>query len=171
MTKHHITISSKKKKSLKNFINFLEQSFNLQKFQLLSHCKINKKKIKKFTVLKSPHVNKSAQEQFEYKIYSITINISSYKIKKYLLFIKKIRNQLFTEINIKTTGSYSIKNKQNITNKQNIYINKFTIKLSKLNCINQKIKFKKHQKTYKKINKNLLKRTTHYLNLLNYCGN
>ena len=51
-----------------------------------------KKKIKKFAILKSPHIYKSAQEQFEYRIYSKKILINSFKPSIFLLVLKKIKS-------------------------------------------------------------------------------
>ena len=47
-------------------------------------------KIKRITLLKSPHVNKSAREQFEMKTYKTTIDIHNIKVSslKYIVFNK-----------------------------------------------------------------------------------
>ena len=61
----YITVSSKSKETLKLFLAFLSKF----KHSNLIIKYFPKRKIKKFvTILKSPHVNKSAQEQFEFKI-------------------------------------------------------------------------------------------------------
>jgi ribosomal protein S10 len=58
-------------------------------------------KKKKFTVLKSPHVNKIAQEQFEYYFCKKQIVLNSYKSLFLLVILKKIRTKLFSDLNIK----------------------------------------------------------------------
>ncbi len=47
-------------------------------------------KIKRITLLKSPHVNKSAREQFEMKTYKTTLDIHNIHVKslKYIIFNK-----------------------------------------------------------------------------------
>ncbi len=44
-------------------------------------------KTRRITVLKSPHVNKKAREQFEIKTYNCVLYIKKPLIKKYLLFL------------------------------------------------------------------------------------
>lgn len=173
MTKFYITIYSKNENSLRNFEKFLQNSLITQKLHLPFYYNKKKRNKKIVTVLKSPHVNKSAQEQFEYSIYSITIGMYSYKIRKCLLLIKRIRNRLFTDIFIKATGTYLLKNKQITTRKKRLDPNNFALKLFKFNSTNQKLNFKnlkEYEKSHKKINKNLLKKTTSYLRILNYYG-
>ena len=60
-----------------------------------------KKKKKILTILKTPHVNKTAQEQFEYRIYSKQITMYSSQGFQYLVFLKKISVNLWPEIKIK----------------------------------------------------------------------
>jgi ribosomal protein S10 len=78
------------------FLNLLSVNFKTVKkyFQ--------KKTKKKFvSILKSPHVNKKAQEQFETLIYSKQLSIYSIKQLKHLLFLKKIQNNLFSDVKLK----------------------------------------------------------------------
>ena len=72
-----------------------------------------KKKIKTtvFTVLKSPHVNKTAQTQFENKLYRTQLTIYSNNYYKLIYFIKYFSENNFSDIKIKIK---IIKNK-NIT--------------------------------------------------------
>lgn len=56
------------------------------------------KHVKKFTVLKSPHVNKTAQEQFEFRLHSKQIIIFSPQIFKILIFFKRFQATLFSDI-------------------------------------------------------------------------
>ena len=67
----NLSITSKNMNSLKLFLKFFNKSLKFKKFKivLLQTHFISKKKRKKFTVLKSPHVNKKAGEKFEYFLY------------------------------------------------------------------------------------------------------
>lgn len=59
-----------------------------------------KQKQKVFTTLKSPHVNKTAQEQIEYRLFSKQINIFSFQILKFLILIKQIQTKICPDIEI-----------------------------------------------------------------------
>ena len=111
MKSYHLTFLSKNKNSLNSaFLFFLKTStlnFNVVKkyFQ--------KKTDKHFlTILKSPHVNKKAQEQFEIRIFSKQLSIYSPKKLKYLFFLKKIQENLFSDVKLKIKFSITEK-KQN----------------------------------------------------------
>lgn len=66
---------------------------------LLSYLQ-KKRKHKIFTILKSPHINKIAQEQIEYRLFSKQINIISFQILKFLVLIKKLQVNINTDIKI-----------------------------------------------------------------------
>jgi ribosomal protein S10 len=97
MRQYYLKISSKNEKSLKKFLTFffkhLKTKFNIIQKSVIAH---NHKKI--ITLLKSPHVNKTAQEHFESRIFSKQILLKSYSIDKNLIFLKKIINRLFQDI-------------------------------------------------------------------------
>jgi ribosomal protein S10 len=170
MTKYNITLYSKNKKSLNYFLKFLKHNLKIQNTQIFLKFKNKKNKKKKITVLKSPHVYKTAQEQFEYKIYSIKISFYSYRTKKYLVVLKRIKNQLFPDIKINIEGS--IKNRQNLVRRTPLNPNSFTFNLFKFNFINQKLGIKKLKNSGSNVeNKNLLHKTSHYLRLLDWYGN
>jgi hypothetical protein len=59
-----------------------------------------KQERKVFTTLKSPHVNKTAQEQIEYRLFTKHINIFSFQLLKFLILIKKIQMKLCPDIEI-----------------------------------------------------------------------
>jgi ribosomal protein S10 len=59
-----------------------------------------KQKQKVFTTLKSPHVNKTAQEQIEYRLFSKQINIFSFQILKFLILIKQIQTKICSDVEI-----------------------------------------------------------------------
>nr|YP_010241682.1 ribosomal protein S10 [Rhizosolenia setigera]QTI82370.1 ribosomal protein S10 [Rhizosolenia setigera]WAQ70041.1 ribosomal protein S10 [Rhizosolenia setigera]WAQ70257.1 ribosomal protein S10 [Rhizosolenia setigera] len=116
-----LNISSKNLYSLKLFNYLLIKSFfknnNLQYyFKLL----LKKKKLNFFSLLKSPHVNKTAQSQFETRTFNRTIIFknSVSKIILILLIIKSIYSGSFPEIKLTILFDYSI---------NNTYSNKFPI--------------------------------------------
>jgi Ribosomal protein S10p/S20e len=137
MINYYITSTSKNIKALKLLFLFC---FNKNKsFNLKTTLYKKKKKKKKITVLKSPHVNKTAQAQLEYNFFSTTIKFNSHNASQYLVLLKKIKSKLFSEIKLQTKITI---NKQNYFQLQNKLLNpkKFTIN----NFNNYKIK-KKNQ--------------------------
>merc|ERR1712084_118009 len=100
-----LSIKAKRKKSLLFFLYVLNKFNQINKLKLIS-----KKKFKKrFTVLKSPHVNKNAQEQFEFNLFSIDIAISKFQLSKLLIILKKIKNNFCYDIHIKIEFLIDIK--------------------------------------------------------------
>lgn len=99
-----LKIISVNKNSLKRFSNFiLFKIKNLSKTQVYISDILNKKShIKKFSVLKSPHVNKTAQEQFEIRNYEKTMEIYCHQNIFVLFLIKRLSNRLFRDVEIKT---------------------------------------------------------------------
>ena len=97
MKQYSLKISSKNEKSLKNFLHFffnnLKTKFNIIKKLTRTH---NNKKV--ITLLKSPHVNKIAQEQFEMRIFTKQLLTKSFNLEKNLIFLKRILNRLFQDI-------------------------------------------------------------------------
>lgn len=97
----NLLISSKNKKSLNNFLKFFNENFSITDSTFIK--KNYQKKLKKtvITVLKSPHVNKTAQEQFEIRYMSIQVQIYTSHVFKFLIFLKKLKIYLFPNIHIK----------------------------------------------------------------------
>ena len=99
-----LSIYSKNLDSLTNFLKFFYK-FNIKKtlgFNIrISQYQKNKKRTF-FSVLRSPHVNKTSQEQFEYFIYNKKIKIHVSQLAKFIFIFKKINIQTFSDINIKT---------------------------------------------------------------------
>lgn len=99
MKQYSLKISSKNEKSLRNFLHFffnhLKTKFNIIQKLTTTH---NNKKI--VTLLKSPHVNKAAQEHFETRIFKKQILTKSFDSEKNLIFLKKILNRLFQDISV-----------------------------------------------------------------------
>jgi ribosomal protein S10 len=92
-----LTITSKTKNSIAKLTNawIKNKSFNT----VLHYIKKkNRKKI--VTVLKSPHVNKTAQEQFQEKLILNSVFIKSHKINKFLIQLKKTLLTYFPDLKI-----------------------------------------------------------------------
>ena len=103
-----LQILAKDKKVLELFTIFF---LKLQKTSSTWKVIFNSKKRELITVLKSPHVNKTAQEQFEYRIYSKKILINSFKPSIFLLVLKKIKKFSFPGISLKIIGVCNKSNK------------------------------------------------------------
>ena len=99
-----LKISSTNRNSIKRLSNFIFLKLKyLSKTRIYMSNILNKKpKIKKFSVLKSPHVNKTAQEQFEIRNYEKTLEIYCHQNIFVLFLIKRLSNNLFRDIKIKT---------------------------------------------------------------------
>ena len=118
----HIKVSAKDKKALENFGQFIS------KLQLTSNSLrlLSKRNLRKFiTVLKSPHVNKTAQEQFEFRVYTKEFIISSFKPLTLFLILKKINDSSFSGLNLKIESLF----KQN-TKKKLIALNPDNVDLN-----------------------------------------
>ena len=109
----NLIIKSKNNKSILYLLNIFNKFMKNKKLMFKSKVL----KTKRFSVLKSPHVNKTAQEQFFTNTFSIHIKIGSSDILKFLIFLKNIQNTFCFDVFIKT--------KINIENQ--------TIKIPKLN--------------------------------------
>lgn len=97
----YLKISCKDKRILKNFLHFLAK-MNFLPISLKSFPKNKKRKF--VTVLRSPHVNKTAQEQFEFRLYSKHLLIHSFKPLTFLLLLKRLKNLSFTGLNLEVKG-------------------------------------------------------------------
>lgn len=100
-----INIKSKNNNSLKSFLkvfNVLAKNNKLKLNKILTV--FHKKKFKKvFTILKSPHIYKTAQEQFEYILFAKTFKVDTYQVLKTLIVLKKIQQRSFADTQIKIT--------------------------------------------------------------------
>lgn len=106
----NLYIQSKNLKSIKKFLNFLDFYIYYVDSSLIVFKNFFKKVTnrKVITVLKSPHVNKISQEQFEFVIYRSQINIFSYKYFLLLLFIKYLKSTvLFSDIHLKVKLNFN----------------------------------------------------------------
>ena len=104
-------MSAKDKKVLENFNQFIS---NLQSTSnsIRSLSKHNSRKF--VTVLKSPHVNKTAQEQFEFRVYTKEFVISSFKPLTLFLILKKINNLSFSGLNLKIENLFKRNTKKKL---------------------------------------------------------
>lgn len=124
-----LEITSSNKNSIEKFNKILFNKLNEIKnirFSVLKVINIKKKK-KKFTVLKSPHVNKSAKEQFEIIFYTKIIKLYSYQYLLLLFIIKRLKINLNSEVQLKINLNYNssiIKKyfKKNL-NSNNVFLN------------------------------------------------
>ena len=91
-----LNILSKNKKSLGIFIKVFKIFFEKKQFK----TKFKTKKLKRITLLKSPHVHKKAQEHFETKTYRQSFFINLLNIKKFLLLFKKFIRSSFYDLRI-----------------------------------------------------------------------
>jgi ribosomal protein S10 len=120
-----IVLLSKNNRSLNSFLKTLKTLKCNKRLQLRRILLfINKKRVSKtFTILKSPHVNKTAQEQFELNFFSKDLKIQSFQLFKILLLLKKIQSLSFSDVQIKIRfGIQSL-------SKQSTLINNLKLKL------------------------------------------
>lgn len=99
-----LSIYSKNLTSLTNFLKFFykiktNKTFKLKFYSIESQ---QKKNFSFFSVLKSPHVNKKSQEQFEYYLHSKKLKIHVSQLTKFLTIWKIVKTILFSDIKIET---------------------------------------------------------------------
>ena len=97
MKQYCLTVSSKNEKSLKKFLSFFFK-YSKTKFDIIQKSITIPGNTKTFTLLKSPHVNKIAQEHFEFRIFSKQILLKSFYVNKNFMFMKKTLNKLFQDV-------------------------------------------------------------------------
>lgn len=133
MIKYYITIISNNFNSLNTFF-FYFFFFNTVKYKIINKYKIKKRKKKVITILKSPHIYKSSQETFYYKIHLKKITLFAANISQVLIFNKKIKTIVCSDIKIKIKFSVNLINniKAKIFNSDNfkfiVFKKFFTIK-------------------------------------------
>jgi ribosomal protein S10 len=158
MKHYQINIISKNKKSLENFVTFVNS--NLQKLQITNKYFQKKKNRKILTILKSPHVNKKAQEQFNSNLYHKSVNIYLPQYFKLITFIKTVKSNLFLDVRVKVkliiNNKLEKKMHRNIFNPTNFKLNCFS---NKINYCNKKIKTKSNNLLFnnKKLKKQISK--------------
>lgn len=111
MKQYCLTIASKNERSLESFLNFFSK-YSKTQFNILNQSTKKKTKRQFFSLLKSPHVNKTAQEQFEFRTFIAKINVTTSYSSKNFIFLKKLANQLFHDVSINlrlSTSFYLLK--------------------------------------------------------------
>jgi len=88
MKTFNITIKSKNKTSVNEFFLFFNGN-KLYNSNVIKKYFQKKAKKKKLTILKSPHVNKKAQEQFENRLFKKQFKIQTTKKSKIFNLFKK----------------------------------------------------------------------------------
>lgn len=99
MKQYSLKILSKNEKSLKTFLSFFSNNLK-NKFNIIQKLTTPRNSKKVITLLKSPHVNKIAQEHFETRIFTIHMQLKSFYLERNLIFLKKNLNKLFQDISI-----------------------------------------------------------------------
>jgi len=172
MKKYNLIISSKNLNSLNTFVIFLNKIFRLN-FSCYNKQFIKKNKKKVFTILKSPHVNKKAQEQFGIQFFSIQLTLYINKKVRFLIFLKKVKMYLFPNINIKYEKHIFVnKNKLLLLSKIFNIKNFITLRYKEIdkNLMYLK-KLKKKIYIYENKNKHLIKIFDLYGNMKKYENN
>lgn len=168
MKQYSLQISSKNEKSLQSFLHFffnhLKTKFNIvQKLTTINNSK------KVITLLKSPHVNKTAQEQFEIRIFTKQIQTRSFYSEKNLVFLRKILNRLFQDISFNlefvTNINASYKTKLLV-----FYPDNFKLPKNKPCKTNLKRYKQKNRSKVLTIKKNSLCNMTKFLNVVSVFG-
>jgi len=105
-----IEITSSNYNSIKYFYRILVDKLSkIKKLRFSITNKINKtRNKKKFTVLKSPHVNKDAREQFEITYHKKIVKIHSYQYFLLLFLIKRIKTSLSSDVHLKIYFEYNL---------------------------------------------------------------
>nr|QYC61912.1 ribosomal protein S10 [Guinardia delicatula] len=119
----NIDLKSKDYKVINKFIHIF--SFFVYKYDKECNIKFFKRKTIKslFSILKSPHVNKRAQEQFEFKYYNCRLTVSTLHYLKILLLLKVLNIKFSQNIRFKTTLSINTKT-QLFNSSSNIFFKK-----------------------------------------------
>jgi ribosomal protein S10 len=136
----NLTVFSKNQASLHNFLNFLNEKTDLN-FNYVKKSFKKKKRKKVITILKSPHVNKKAQEQFEIRLFSNQLRINTAQKFKFLVFVKKIKTYLFPDIKMKVK-IFNDQQKCQSLSKKNFNPDNFEIKKN-FDRVSQNYKLKK----------------------------
>ena len=155
MSNFTILLYSKNKNTLNYFLDFFKNS-EKQNFRITKKLLPKKKKKKKISILKSPHVNKTAQKHFQYVYFSVRVSVKTHELQKNLVFLKKIKNQLFPDLKIVIKGTHKKKEL-------------FSLKKIAFSC--QKFQ-KKSQGQFRTIleHKNLFTKTISHMKILDYYG-
>lgn len=97
MESNNFIINSKNERTLKKFLTLLFKRNDLYRIHKFLDIKVQQKLS---SVLTSPHVNKIAQEQFEFKLLKKKVEyVSTYNFA-FLVFVKNVVNNIFADVNV-----------------------------------------------------------------------
>ena len=133
----YITVSAKENLTLQKFLIFFSK-INIFASSIFSQ-KQKKNSHKFVTVLKSPHINKTAQEQFEFKVFSVQVTLNPINSFLCLKILKRIFKKSFPGLKLSFFAN-SASNKKFSPFSTNGHINPDNIKLN-LKTPKKKIKF------------------------------
>lgn len=151
-----VTISSNNQKSLKKLNLFNKKTKINKKLKMIKKLFTKKTEKTIFSVLTSPHVNKKAQEQFEYKIFANQHKFYSYNLIAFIIYLKKFLNYALSDarLTIKLINTINFV-KSNLIAK-NLNIKYFNINFKKIyesqDSIYRRIKRKKLYKIIQVLN-------------------
>lgn len=101
---YQLSISTKNSNTLKNFLILLK---TIKKKPYLNELKIieshKKRKSKYLTLLKSPHINKTAREQVGFNVYTKIVFVRTNEIELFSLILKQLKHNLFFDLSFKLT--------------------------------------------------------------------
>jgi ribosomal protein S10 len=152
-----VTISSNNQKSLKKLNLFNKKTKINKKLKMIEKLFTKKTEKSIFSVLTSPHVNKKAQEQFEYKIFANQHQFYSYNLIAFIIYLKKFLNYALSDarLTIKLINTINFV-KSNLIS-QNLNIRYFKVNFQKFYEIQDFI--------YRRIKRKKLYIKTHVLNI------
>jgi ribosomal protein S10 len=101
-----VDIKTKNINSLFFFLKFIFFIIKKNKNVLFLKQSKSKKKIKKFIISKSPHVNKKSKESFEYCIYNIKIILFISDYNRLINTLNQIKLNIFLDIILKLKFFY-----------------------------------------------------------------
>ena len=127
-----INLKSSNLVSINNFNKILSNKITeINNIKIFKSYILKSKSKKKFTVLKSPHVNKDSREQFEIQNYKRSVKIYSYQPLLLLFLIKCIKNKLNSDVEVKINFNYNInqfsKHLKSNLNLNNSFNNKYCL--------------------------------------------
>jgi ribosomal protein S10 len=111
----NIHIRSKNLVTLRSFLNLFEGLSKNKTLRLNTIARTTQKKTRRkiFSVLKSPHVNKTAQEQFMCSLFVKKLRTESRQLCKMLIVLKRVQSLSFPDVQLKLTFNWRRKQERN----------------------------------------------------------
>ena len=160
----YLKVSCKDKRILEKFIRVFTKIKSLPIF-IKPFSKREKRKF--ITILKSPHVNKTAQEQFEYRFFSKHFLVFSPKSQIFFLLLKRLKNLSFSGLKLEVKGVFE----KNMTNKYFLkLVSPDNIILQKSYAIQKNFKKDKLSPKISKLTKSELDLSKKYIQLFDFYG-